>query len=404
MRDPGARTALVALVATLAIQVFTALTSAAPAVLAPALAADLAVTPKWIGVFVSLMYAGAMLGSLACGEFIARYGAIRVSQVCVLACAAGIGAVALLPASAVPVLAAAAFAMGIGYGPITAASSEILVRTTPVDRMALTFSVKQTGVPAGIALAGAALPGVALLAGWRFAFVAVALVGVLVAAGAEPTRKSLDRRHAPAAAFSLAAVLAPLRTVMGSPGLRELSLAGFAFASVQVSLTSFLVTYLADVLQWSLVAAGLALTCATTSAVIGRIFWGVVADRWLAPTRTLALAAAVSAASGIALAFAGPAWPAWTVLPLVAVYGATAIGWNGVQLSELARRAPAGQAGAVTGASGFVTFGGVVAGPLVFAGLAALAGGYRPGFLVCAAVSATAAAMLVGRRPRSAPT
>ena len=137
-----------------------------------------------------------LLGSLACGEFIARYGAIRVSQVCVLVCAAGIAAVALLPASVAPLLAAAAFAMGIGYGPITAASSEILVRTTPVERMALTFSIKQTGVPGGIALAGAVMPGLALLAGWRVAFVAVAIVGVAVALGAEPTRKSLDRARA----------------------------------------------------------------------------------------------------------------------------------------------------------------------------------------------------------------
>jgi len=167
LTDAPSRTALVALAATLAIQIFTSLTSAAPAVLAPAIAHDLGITPTWIGVFVGLVYAGAMLGSLVCGGFIARYGAIRVSQVCVLFCAAGIASVALLPAAAVPLLVAAAFTMGVGYGPITAASSEILIRTTPRERMALTFSIKQTGVPAGAALAGAVLPALARLAGSR---------------------------------------------------------------------------------------------------------------------------------------------------------------------------------------------------------------------------------------------
>ena len=57
----------------------------------------------------------------------------------------------------------------------------------------------------------------------------------------------------------------------------------------------------------------------------------------------------------------------------------------------------------MTGASGFVTFGGVVAGPLVFAGLAGLTGSYRTGFLVCAAVSAVAAAALFARARRAAP-
>ena len=395
-------TAIVALIATLAIQIFTSLTSSAPAVLAPALAGDLGITPKWIGVFVGLIYSGAMLGSLVCGGFIAKYGAIRVSQACVLFCATGIACVGLLPAAAVPLLVAAAFTMGVGYGPITAASSEILIRTTPRERMSLTFSIKQTGVPAGAALAGALLPGLALLVGWRGAFVAIAIVGIAVVIASEPTRKALDRRHDPDASFSLASVFGPLRMVWKSPPLLELSLVGFAFSSVQVSLTSFLVIYLTDVLHWSLIAAGLALTVATVSAVIGRIVWGVIADRWLGPLRALVLIGALAAGSGIAMAFAAPAWPVWLVLALAALYGATAIGWNGVQLAELARRSPAGQAGAVTGASGFVTFGGVVGGPLLFAGLAGLTGGYRTSFLVCAAVSGVAAIVLLRRQTRRA--
>jgi hypothetical protein len=58
--------------------------------------------------------------------------------------------------------------------------------------MALTFSIKQTGVPAGAALAGAMLPGVALALGWRAAFVLVALAGFAIAAGAESSRPAFD--------------------------------------------------------------------------------------------------------------------------------------------------------------------------------------------------------------------
>lgn len=394
------RTALVALSATLAIQIYTSVAASAPAVLAPVLAADLGIAPRWIGVFVGLLYIGAMLGSLACGEFIARFGAIRVSQASVLTCAFGIAFMALLPGSAALLLILSAIVMGLGYGPITAASSEVLARTTPPERMAVTFSIKQTGVPAGAALAGAVLPGLALLVGWRGAFVAVAVVGLAVIVAAQPTRNALDIRHLGRAPFSLATILAPLRTVLHAPELLELSLAGFAYASVQVSLSSFLVVYLTDALGWSLVASGLALTCATAAAVPGRIFWGAVADRFGSPTRVLALIGVLACACGVMLAFATPGWPAFVILPLAAAYGATAIGWNGVQLSELARRAPPGMAAAVTGASGFVTFGGVVLGPMVFAALAAATGGYRSGFLVCAAVSGAAALVLLRRPPR----
>jgi MFS family permease len=124
------------------------------------------------------------------------------------------------------------------------------------------------------------------------------------------------------------------------------------------------------------------------------LFWGAVADNVIAPRRTLSVIGLAAGACGIAMAFASPAWPAWIVLPIAALFGATAIGWNGVQLSELARRAPPGHAGAVTGAAGFITFSGVVVGPPVFAALSAWTHGYRTGYLVMAAVSLTAASAL----------
>jgi MFS family permease len=391
------RTALVALAATLAIQVYTSLAATAPAVLAPVLAADLGITPAWVGLFVGILYTGAMFGSLSAGEFVARYGAIRVSQACVLICGIGIAAMALVPPAAVALLIVSAVVMGIGYGPITVASSELLSRTTPPDRMALTFSIKQTGVPAGAALAGALLPAAALAAGWRGAFLGVALLGLVVTMTAEPTRRALDLRSPDRKPFSLAAVLNPLRTIAHTPRLLELSLAGFALAAVQVCVSSFLVVYLTQSLRWSLVAAGLALTCTTVAAVPGRIVWGAIADRSRSATRILAAIALLAAVCGVLLAAATEGWPAAAILPVAAIYGFSAIGWNGVQLSELARRAPSGMAASVTGASGFISFAGVMLGPMVFAALGGLTSGYRTGFAVCALVSGATAGVLLWR-------
>lgn len=392
------RDALVALTATLAIQMFTSLAATAPAVLAPALAQDLGITGTWIGVFVGLIYAGAMVSSLASGGFITRYGAIRVSQVCVLLCAIGITLVALLPATAVGLLAGSALLLGLGYGPITPASSQVLVRTTPPARMSLVFSIKQTGVPAGAALAGAVLPAFALIAGWRGALLFVAVLGLVVAAVAQAPRASLDSDRSSATQFNIAALLAPLHLVARSRPLRELAFIGFAYASVQMCLTSFLVLYLHEVLNWSLIAAGFALTAATLGGVVGRIFWGAVADRGVPPRRVLTIIGLIAGVCGTVLALASPAWESWLLLSLVALFGATAIGWNGVQLAELAREAPPGTAGAITGAAGFVTFAGVVVGPPLFALLAAIAASYRIGFLTFALVSLIAAGVLSQRR------
>jgi MFS family permease len=388
------RTAIVALAATLAIQMFTSLAATAPAVLAPALAREMGVAPQWIGVFVGLVYVGAMLASVASAGFIARYGAIRVSQVCVLLCTAGILVVGFLPASLTGLLAAAAVVIGLGYGPITPASSQVLARTTPAAQMALMFSIKQTGVPAGAALAGALLPFATLVFGWRAAMVAVGMAGLGVAIAAQSSRKLLDTDRTAGKAFSFRDIGDRLRLVAKTPALAELALLSFAYASVQVCLTSFLVVFLNDALGWSLVASGLALTFATVGGVLGRLFWGAIADHVLAPRRTLSVIGFVAGLCGFALAFATPAWPTWIVLPVAALFGGTAIGWNGVQLSELARQAPPGHAGAVTGAAGFITFSGVVIGPPLYAALTALTHGYQAGFLVMAAVSLSAAAAL----------
>ena len=389
--------AFVALVATLAIQAYVSVVASAPAVLAPILAADLGIAPSLIGVFVGLLYAGAMVSSLSGGEFVARFGAIRVSQAAVLICAAGLATMAVLPANAAPLLVIAAALTGIGYGPITSASSELLARTTPPDRMALTFSIKQTGVPAGAAIAGAILPALALVLGWRIAFLAVAAAGIAVVVAAEPTRRALDLRNPGRKVLSLRAILAPLKLILRTPSILKLSLTGCAFAAVQTCLSSFLVVYLTDAMGWTVVAAGLALTCTAVAAVPGRMIWGAIADRTRAATRVLAVIGAIACVCGITLAASGPGWPTFVILFIVAAYGASAIGWNGVQISEVARRAPAGSTASTIGASGFITFGGVMVGPILFAALVGAAGSYRPAFLACAVVSGIAAAMLARR-------
>lgn len=377
------RDTAMALAVTLAIQMYVALTGTAAAVLAPEIGRDMGVAPKLVGVFVGLVYAASMFTSLSAGHFIERFGAIRTSQACVLFCAMGIAIVALAPPAWVALLVLAPLVIGIGYGPITPSSSHVLARTAPPSRMALTFSIKQTGVPAGAAIAGAALPLLAGLMGWRGAFLVVSILGLGIALAAESTRRTLDGVvGGPSGGFSLAKLFAPLRTLFRHPALVELSITGFLYAAMQISLMSFLVVYLTESLSFSLVAAGLALTAANLGGIVGRIGWGAIADQWSSPRRVLGTLGIAAAACAYLVAAFEPGWAVALLIGVCVVFGATAIGWNGVQLSEVARQAPAGQAGAITGASGFVTFAGVVLGPPLFALLATISGSYRVGFAV----------------------
>ena len=116
------------------------------------------------GVFVALIYASSMGCGLVSGALVRRWGALRLSQVCLVAACAGVG---LLASAHVVGIAAAAVLMGIGYGPLNPASSHLLNRVAPPHHRSRIFSLKQTGVPVGALLAGALLPPLASWSGWR---------------------------------------------------------------------------------------------------------------------------------------------------------------------------------------------------------------------------------------------
>ncbi|MBP2689015.1 MAG: putative transporter, partial [Deltaproteobacteria bacterium] len=88
------------------------------------------------------------------------------------------------------------------------------------------------------------------------------------------------------------------------------------------------------------------------------------------PRRMLGTLGLVMALSAAATCLLSLSWPYAAIVVLGALFGASAVGWNGVYLAEVARKAPSGMAGMATGGTLFFTFfGGVVAPPL-FGGIA----------------------------------
>ncbi len=389
----------VSLAVTTAIQIMTSMAMITLPVMAPEVARVLGVSPTLVGAYVAVAYIAAMLGSLAGGTLVRRLGAIRVSQLGLLCCGAGLSLCAL---PSLPAIALGALVIGMGYGPITPASSHLLALTTPAHRMSLVFSIKQTGVPAGGMLAGALIPGSLLLMGWQSTLLVIALVCVLWAAMAQPLRASLDSDRRPDQALALSALLHPVRMVLGHSNLAALALCSFLFSAVQVSVTTYLVTFLNDSLAMSLIAAGVALSVSQLAGVAGRIVWGGIADRWLGAQRTLIVLSVCMVAGCLLTAMIQNDTPRiwlWAVMVLI---GASGIGWNGVFLAEVARQAPSGQASSATGGTLLFTFMGVVCGAPAFGALSSASGSFRVGFVGLAIPAAVALGLLLWRASRSA--
>lgn len=375
------RSTLFPLATTLAVQVIVSMAVVTVPVFAPTVAAETGVSASYVGIFIAMVYAAGMAASLVSGPLVQRFGAIRVSQTCLAACAVGLACVAMGPPA---LFVVGAIFLGAGYGPITPASSHILARSTPPERLSLVFSLKQTGVPLGGALAGAVVPSLVQWGGWRAAALLVAGACLATLVIAQPLREALDADRDPVRRLAASSLAGPLRYTLSDPALRRLAFCSFFFAALQLCLITFLVTHLTLNVGISLVEAGLMLAAAQAGGVFARVGWGVIADRWGRPIRLLGLLAIAMGVAAVATACFTAQWSATSVALVCAAFGATAIGWNGVYLAQVARLAPQGKAGDATGGSLVFTYAGVLFGPPTFTLLVGVGVSYATAYVMLA--------------------
>jgi hypothetical protein len=351
-----------------------------PAVLAPLIILELQADPSWVGVYFGLTALAALVGQLGSGGFIIRHGAIRMSQIALLSTGGGM-AVAIIGGAAGFVLSAL---VGNSIAAVaTPASSQLLGRWAVRRYAPFAFSVTQTAIPAGILLGGGLGPALAQSLGWRGT--------MLVSAGAcwcfalllQPLHGRLDTEPLPTHAIHLSDFVTTITAVLAVRELRALSFACFAFNGLQAVFIAYFVTFL-TALGYDLVAAGALFSTVIAIAIPCRILWGWVGSFYIAPRFVMSWLAFGMAASVMLMGTFTATWPAFAIGVVSGALSATAMSWHGILLSESARLAPVGRAGAVTG--GVLSFGqmGAFLCPSAFSLLLRVTGGYAAGWAVCA--------------------
>jgi predicted MFS family arabinose efflux permease len=188
---------------------------------------------------------------------------------------------------------------------------------------------------------------------------------------------------------------------MSQSELRRIVISSFFFSTMQLCLISFIVTYLIQDIGMTLVEAGMILSAAQISGVIGRVVWGALADRFVKPRLMLGLLGLGMTAGALSAAGFSPQWPYAAILIVSAMFGAAAIGWNGVYLAEVARVATPAHAGMATGGSLFFTFCGILIGLPVFSLIIDTTGSYALGFGITAMTTlACGLVLMVSRASR----
>lgn len=391
---PGAsgRIPLWPLLATMAMQTLATMAAYSLPALAPMAARDLAVPGAMIGYFVSVVYGVGVLSALYSPGFIRRLGATRVGQIVVLATLGMIGLLAL--GTSIVAVVLAAVTLGLAYGATAPVSAHLLVPRTPVARMNLVLSVRQIGVPLGGVLGALILPPLALAVGWQRAILLEAVPAVVLLVLLQVPRRAWDADRDPASPLLKGSLAGMVTLLAANAALRRLSLASFAYSGLQLCFVAFMTVHLTGHAGFDLVSAGWALATYQITGVVTRPIWGWMADRLVPARRLLAIHGLVMAGAAVAAGQFGAQWPAWLVLAVVAIAGATASGYTGIAYAEFARLGGERRTEA-TGLGSGVMFAGVMLIPSLASLLATRLGGYAVAYGAIAAAAAACGLLLL---------
>jgi MFS family permease len=359
--------ALWPLAASFLIQTTASLALSAPLAVSVVIARAARLPEVAIGYYTTLVYVGALVGTLFTPYVLTRMS-VRTVQI------AGLGALAVgmllfgqLDA-ALPGLVLALIGivlMGLIYGALVPASAQILSNRFPDRLQPLVVSIKQTGVPVGTAIGAVAAP--LLVRGDDWSALPLWLAGgcVVVMVVAAPSLAGFAQVVRVPAGVSTAFRMSELFRGFRIQKLRPLMMVALLYGINQAALTTFLVLALNWQHALSVAEAAGYLAVATLSGAVSRIALGMSASRFGHVRAHLGVLGLVS---GIAWAVLLAPDPGVSHLMAgAALLGACAMGWNGLLLAQLATEAPPGESTAAVAAGVSLAYLGVVVGPLLFA-------------------------------------
>jgi MFS family permease len=350
------------LTATLATQSLATMAAYSFPVVAPVIAKDLQVPGTLVGFFISTVYGVGIISSLLSPRFIRRYGAVRVSQLVLIATLAMLLACSL--GSVLSVVIGAAL-LGLAYGATAPSSTHLLVPRTPPGVINLVLSIRQIGVPLGGVLAGLVMVPLTLHLGWRAALLCQTVPVLLALVLLQIARARWDVDRDPATEVFAKGMLSPIKILHESSAIRSLAFASFVYSGVQLCFISFLTVHLTTKTSFDLVQAGRALAVYQLSAVLTRPLWGWMADTCVTARQLLIVQGLMMCVAAVLAGQFAASWSQPLVLIVCVVAGATASGFTGLAYAEWARLGGAKRTEA-TGLGSGIMFAGVMIMPSIF--------------------------------------
>ena len=357
-------------------------TAASLGILATFIIEDLSITRAQLGVVLGVVNVAAAVLSPVAGRITDRIGGKRA----IIALFTLAGATFLLLGTAVGYVMLLLGALAGAFSQATAnpATNKLIAEDVPAGERGVITGVKQSGVQAGIFLGGLLIPSMAVVLGWRGAYLVVAAIPLVLAiatlwvvpAASEPhgDDRPRDTARLPVAIWWLAGY-----------GL----LVGFSGA-----VTYLVPLFAEESLGLSPIVGGMAAAVIAFTAVPGRILWSRFAERSEAFRGSLGAMAVLSIVAAILFWASGSvvAWLLWPAAVLIAVGSSS---WNSVGMLAVMVEAGVASTGR---ASGVVLFGfltGLGIAPPIFGAIIDHTGSYDLMWMLSALTALAAGGVIV---------
>ncbi|MFC2065941.1 MFS transporter [Chloroflexota bacterium] len=360
--------------------------------LAPFLQEDLNISRTQVGMFTSAVYASQLFLGLICGWLVDRFGVRRF-----LLLGPGIIGLFFIALSKTPSFGIAlilVFLGGAGYVFINPSAAKALAYWFSPRTRATAIGIMKSGVALGGAIGGAVLPVLALMLGWRSALTSAAVAVIIFGALAVTVyRESPKSPSVEAPAFGLK----ELGRVVTNRSILLLGGAGAAYSAIQLSLLTYLVLFLKEVVLLPVVMAGTYLTVVGLSGIAGRILWSVISDRVFGGRRKVVLVTIgfITGIMALSTAFLATASPRWLLYIMMAIFGFAATGWTAVFITFVAELAGREQAATGVGLGLTLVAMGIVFGPPLFGYIVDTTHSYTIAWTVFGILAAIGGALMI---------
>jgi len=381
------------------VQFSNALATQGLAPLAPLFQPELGLSKSEVGLFSSIIYAGSWGVLIVAGSLCDRFGLRRLMSVALVV--VGLVILCMVRVGSFFEAAAVMFLAGVGGGVVMPGSTKAIMDWFPPRARATGMGLKQAGVPLAGIITASTLPVIGLTVGWRAAIAGVGFAiiagGVIVGIFCRDVPRSAE------AGAEKAPIGSGVREVIRNRRLWAVSSISVLYVTAQLSLITYLALFLKEVVLVQsipddglrIVAAGGYLALCQAGGVFGRVFWGAVSDRLFQGRRmvVMAIIGALTATLTLLMSVMGPDFPLVALPALLFLFGATAIGWNGLYHASMAETAGRKYAATGTGMSMTLNQFGVVGGPPLFGFVVDVTGSYPAGWTLLTICCAAGVAM-----------